>query len=46
MVVSGKYSEELLRAPDGALSFIEATKDVSVPCLSFRHTHPSIIPVG
>jgi len=45
VVVSGKYTEELHRAPDDVLNFDEATRDVSVPRPNFRHTHPSIIPV-
>ena len=44
VVVSGKYTEELRQAPDDVLSFDEAARDVSVPRISFRHTHPSIIP--
>ncbi len=43
--MSGKYTEELHRAPDDVLSFDEATREVSVPRLNFWHAHPSIIPV-
>ena len=43
MVVSGKYTEELHRAPDDVLSFDQATRDVSFQRLKFQHTHLSTI---
>ena len=50
--MSGKYTEELHRAPDDVLSIKEALREASVPRLKFRHTHlsvithPSVIPVA
>lgn len=45
VVVSGKYIEELHRAPDDVMSFVEAAREVGLSHFSFSLTHPIIISV-
>jgi hypothetical protein len=43
VVVSGKYTEEVLRAPDDVLSMHENSNDVGLLCFNLLRTHLVIV---
>ena len=43
--MSGKYTQELHRAPDDVLSFYEAANEVGGSYLNSQLTYPTIVPV-